>query len=341
MSRIAYTGWSTTGLLAKIARDAMLPANQNTFTTDDRIAFLNDEASNTVVPFIVGLDANYFLKTVLMSVSASNSTALGLGSAASQGSNVAYQLPTDAIGKKLGDVAVITSNGNMITLPQVTSWQAGAPGGIANGVWVEGDVLYLFPASRFNAMMSLQLIYPATPLKLCDDTGTPTSGEATSASITAVNTTTGEITLAVLPASWGIGTEVNFVKGTPQFATAGVGSPAITALGVSSVTVDPATLLNATGSVAVEAGDWVADVGYAPFLQMPQEAVNLVAQSAVVRLLQALADDNGWQRAQAKYDKMEAAAIKIFTPRVNDSPKVLSTMGRGIASWRRYGPWIT
>lgn len=349
MSRIRYTNWSTSGLLATVQRDALLPNNQNTYSSADMLTFLDQSASNIVVPFLTGLDQNYFLKTSLVTVQASQSRALSTGAASQFGSNPAYALPTDAVGKKLFDVAVIGTGGGICVLPQVTPFQAGTAGPLGAGFWVEGDQLFLFPANRFTTAQVIQIIYPAVPLKLCDDTGAPTTAEGvydaglpTSAQITAVDTTTGEVTLAVLPASWVMDTEVNFVKGTPQFATTGTGSPALVSGsgGPLSIFVDPATLFDPAGNVAVAAGDWVADAGYAPFLQMPQEAVNMVTQAAVVRLLQGLADDAGAQRAQGMYDRMEAASRQIFSPRVNDAPKVLSTYGRGVGAWRLYGPWV-
>jgi hypothetical protein len=340
---IRHAEWSTSGLIASVGRNGLLPFNQATFTQPDVIAMLNEEAQSTVVPLIIGMDANYFFGTVQVPIIQSNSRALtGVGVAASYGGNVGYALPPDAVGKKLHDVSVITSNGTMVNVPQLTAWRAGAPGYQRFGCFIEGDAIYFFPAQTFNGMQSIQLIYHRAVLALCDDTGGTASwyvaGSPTSQQVASVNYTTGVITFTgSTPASWVVGTPLNFVIGTPQFATEG--QAVVTAYGPSTVTVAPASLVGPYASVTLNPGDWVADQGYSPFLQLPAEARNLVTQAAIVKIMQALKDD-GWQVNKAKYDEMASAASLIFSPRIDDSPKLFTSAGRGIGSFQRFGPWI-
>lgn len=336
MSTIRHRAWSATGLLEAIADNALLPQNQQTFTPDVLLAMLNVEMESRVVPHILGLDANFFLKTAFIDTIQSNSTALGPGITQTLGSNVPYQLPADAVGKKLQNVSAISQNGAPVNLPLLTTWQVSSPTVYAQGAFVEGDVLYLFPAQSFTSIQHVQIVYPAAPLSVCNDTGIASTGKPSSAEVTAVDYVTGAVTLAALPTSFAVDAEVNFVGGDPQFQTKA--ESVITAIVGLQITVDPAVLTDPFSRPTVVPGDWAADLGYSPFCQMPAEARNLVVQATVVKLLRALKDD-GAKVAKADYDEMLISAYKLFTPRINDSPKVISSFGRGIGAWGRRG-WL-
>lgn len=336
MSVLRHRAWSSTGLLGAIADNALLPASQQTFTSTVLLKMLNVESESRVIPYILALDSNYFLKTAFIDTIQSNSTAIGPGIAQTLGSNVAYQLPADAIGKKLQNVSAISQNGAPVNLPLLTTWQVSSPTVYAQGAYVEADVLYLFPAQSFTNIQHVQIVYPAAPLSVCDDTGIVTPGQPSSAEVTAVDYTTGEVTLAALPTSFDIDAEVNFVGKDPQFQTKA--ETAVTTIAGLVITVDPTVLTDPFNRPTVVAGDWVANLGYSPFLQMPAEARNLVVQATVVKLLRALKDE-GAEVALKDYNEMLKSANKLFTPRINDSPKVISSFGRGIGAWGRRG-WL-
>lgn len=295
---------------------------------------MDEETSNTVVPFIMGLDEGYFNQTALIPIVQSNSIALSTGFGGTAGDNVAYQIPANAAGKKLYDVSVLTADGSMVALPLVSPWQVGRPTISKWGCWIEDDKLYLFPAGQFNTYSYIQLVYPAAPLALCDDTGTAGLTLPNAAQVSAVNSVSGAVTVTpTLPASFTVGADLNFVRQTPTFPTTIAAT--ILTIGGSQFTINPALLTDAYGRPTVAVGDWVANLGYSPFLQLPAEGRNLVTQATIVKVLQALKDD-GWKDAQTKYQAMELAAHKLFSPRINDSPKVLSSFGTGVGAWRRY-----
>jgi hypothetical protein len=206
------------------------------------------------------------------------------------------------------------------------------------GFWVQGDVLFLYPAAAFSAQASIQLVYPSAPLALCDDTGVPPPGAASAAQVGAVNASSGLITLVnVNPSSFTVGSDVNFVSGNPQFATNAYST--ITATTGLTITVAAAALTDSYGRPTVNPGDWVANAGYSPFLQLPVEARNMVTEAAIVKALRAMNDD-GAAVAKASYDEMERAGLKLFAARVDDAPKTISTYGRGVGAIRRFRGWM-
>lgn len=336
MSTIRNATFSTSGLIESVQENALLPQNQMTFTQANFIALLNVEAESRIVPYILTRDANYFLKTVQLPIVPTTSQALSTGLAGGQGPNASYQLPPDAIGKKLTNVSVVNSNGGIVSLPLLTTYQVSSPGAYSVGFWLEGDLLYLYPAQQFLNQQFIEITYPGAPLQLCDDTGSAPLGSASSAAVTAINYTTGLITLTSVPASLIVGADINFVSQTPQFRTLCAATVLTTAS--NQITIDPTVLMDTFQRPTVIVGDWVANLGYSPFLQMPGEARNLVVQATVVKVLRAL-KDSGSKEAKDDYNELLVAAEGLFTPRVNDSPKVLATYGRGIAAYRRFNGW--
>lgn len=345
MSTLRHTAWSSSGLIQSIQRNTLLPASQATYTQADMLALLNEALQSEVIPYILSLAENYFVTTVQIPIIQSSSTAYVQASAGSAGPNVAYQLPPDAIGKKLVNVSVVTAQGIMLTLPQVTPWQIGSQVSYTTGCFTQGDLLYLFPAAAYSSLVTIQLTYPQAPLALCDDTGTPAAGEPSSAEVgnVAVDTfgkPTGVITVnGTLPSSFTVGAVVNFVSGQPQFRT--TAAAAITNISGFQLTVDPVVLTDAQGRATVNVGDWVANVGYAPFLQLPVEARNLVTQAAIVKILEGLGDNKS-ATADGRYKAMKLAAASLLSPRIDDSPKTLTSSNRGIgASWSQRFRWGT
>lgn len=339
MSFIPHSEWQFSGLVASINNNALLPAAQQTFTPAVMLQMLNEACQSRVVPLIVGFAANYFLRTVNVAIISNSSRALTVGTTGTSGSNVGYPLPADAIGKKLSDVSVVNSNGTAITLPMVTRWQAGSMGSYAQGCFVDGDVLYLYPAYKFSSYSTIQIQYFASPMALCDDTGLLAASVASSAAVVSVNATTGAVQLSggAVPASFTVGAAVNFIGGTPQFTTNAVTT--LTTVSGNTVFVPPAVLTDAFGRPTVNVGDWLANAGYSPFLQLPVEARNLVTQAAIVKLLSALKDLDGKNDAEKDYQTMAADSAKIFTPRIDDSPKVITSRGQGIGAYGAGRAW--
>lgn len=351
---LQHQEWSTSGLIASISRNAFLPANQNTFSQADFIAIMNEELQSRVIPYILDLNENYFYTTVQVATLGSSSKALSVGSAPQGGSNVGYPLPADAIGKRLIDVSAVLASGATRALPMVTDWQAGSPGSYKFGCYIggqNGDYLYLYPAEAFATVSYISITYPQAPLALCDDTAgvssNYTAGTATSAGVSGISTSDGTISLmngsglplGSLPSTFVIGANVNFIAGTPQFATevvATISNVGGLLFGNQFQIANPSALTDSWGRPTVNVGDWAANAGYSPFLQVPAEIRNLVVQAAVVRCMQAMGGDQ-WQAAETKMQQMLQSMTALLKPRISDSPKVLTSGNRGIGAWGRRG----
>lgn len=94
MASSVKAGLTTAALLKSIKRRAMIPDNQNTFTDQDFIDFLNEEMMIGMVPSILQLKEEYFIFRQVIPLIAEKSN---------------YSVPERALGSKLREVCFIDS----------------------------------------------------------------------------------------------------------------------------------------------------------------------------------------------------------------------------------------
>lgn len=309
---------STSYLIASVQRNGLLPAVQQTFEPADYLVMLNEALRSVIVPRLLSVDENYLLKQVTYPIVQSTAvTSFG---------GPSYPVPTDAIGMKLKNVIVVDPNGNERELPQLQLAQiASLQNSASAGFFIRDQQIFLYPPASYSPAQTLELYYFRRPLTLCDDTGALTP---TGVQITGVNVSTGVITMGVTPPAFQAnGTSVNFIQGSSAYSTELTTN--ITSYAANTITVNPSVLVDLFGNQLVNVGDWVANAGYSPFAQIPDECQDLLTQATIVKVLKALGDDR-WQAAEAEYQAIANGIFKIISPRVDDSPKILTSNGRGI-----------
>lgn len=335
------------GLLRSLARNGLLPAQQSLFPTLDFMEMLGEETLSRVVPFIVSLNEGYFLKSIWYSIIPSNSqllsTSPGTGGFAGSPSP-RYNFPPDAVGRRLHDVSVFWGNSpRQESLVQVTDYQAGHMHNRGRGVYVDGDQFTLYPAVDFQNATNMRLSYRGQPLPLCDDSGTRTDGPTGAQIQTLVfldaTDSTPALYQAIMPAAaaaiatWPAEYPVNVIGGDPGFATQAT---------ISTYSVDGAGTLfflasdlqDAYGQPLAAVNDWVADAGYSPVLQVPREAAQMAIYAVLSKALKAMGNEQ-YAVHEKTYLDLQEAAKTTFAPRIDDSPKILSSARRG-----RGGGWF-
>ena len=96
--------FTTNELIESIKTRAMIPENQVTFKEEDFLRFANEELDLGVVPFVMGLHEDYFLKVEKITL-------------VSQQDN--YPVPYRAIGNKAREVAYQDTNNNIFEMSRV------------------------------------------------------------------------------------------------------------------------------------------------------------------------------------------------------------------------------
>lgn len=120
-------------------------------------------------------------------------------------------------------------------------------------------------------------------------------------------------------------TSLDVIKGTPGFESLRFNETTYTPVGLTVGNMG-------TDIAGVEVGDWVAPSGQSPVIQLPQEFHQVLAQRTIVKCLDSIGDDAGFQRASAKAQEMQTAALDLIAERDDGEPEKLRM--------DVYSPWI-
>lgn len=306
--------YTTSGLVANIKRRVTVPTSQNLFQPEDIVAFANDELQSFIVPLIMSVREEHFVAVYEVSVEANQQY---------------YEIPGDAIGMKLRAVDVINDQSNNTIWsslarlePEDVSgnyWDYGQP----TGFYLQGNSVVLYPIPQSGGTLRLTYFKRCSELVYVNKAGL----------VSNVDTNTNEVTLSTVPAGWVVGTLVDVVNPNPPFNTPK------TQLEITAVNGFTVTLSDVTGIVN---GYWVCLTGETVVAYIPVECQNVLAQAAACKLLEALGDSEGLKRSQAKLEEIIKQMMTILNPRVDGSPKKITSHGNGLAEWNRINvrrPW--
>lgn len=301
--------YDTTGyLLPSVKQRGLVPTAQSTFLTADILRILNEEQLSSVVPLLLGVREEYFVKDV--------DTALVAGTSE-------YAIPTRAMGGQLRDVVVLQADGTTRNLerqyPEAVvgaSTDRGAP----HSFTLRGNTLVVLPtpiAPGETLRMSIQ----QRPGYLVETVATAT--------VTSINTGTGVVTASGgVPSSMSTTSPVDFVRAKPGFECLGQD---VTPTGKAATTLTIA-LASLPSSLAV--GDYVCLAGEAPVAQLPVELHPVLVLRGVSVLLKASGDMEGSAAALKEAQEKEGKALTLLSERVKGEQRKISN---GFAKWR--GAW--
>jgi hypothetical protein len=285
--------FTSTGLIAQIKRRALIPTSQNLFTDSDLIAMLNEELQNRVIPYILAVREDYFLT---------------YNEYTQNGSTTEIDIPKNAIGNKINQVNIYTASSDdsfFASVPRLTVSQINDYYG---GYYIQGSKIKIFPQAITSGQ--LRIYYYRRPSEIVATSRT--------AIISTVNTNTSIVCSTNLPSNITTGSNIDIVSNEQPWDT-------ITER--TAGTVLNATL-DLTDTTDIETGFYVASRGESPFAQIPQDTIPLLIQAVVVRMMEYMGDNNGFQSAVLTYAQMESDNRNLITPRVDAQPKKISAHRR-------------
>jgi hypothetical protein len=285
--------FTSTGLIAQIKRRALIPTSQNLFTDSDLIAMLNEELQNRVIPYILAVREDYFLT---------------YNEYTQNGSTTEIDIPKNAIGNKINQVNIYTASSDdsfFASVPRLTVSQINDYYG---GYYIQGSKIKIFPQAITSGQ--LRIYYYRRPSEIVATSRT--------AIISTVNTNTSIVCSTNLPANITTGSSIDIVSNEQPWDTI----TERTAGTVLSATLD------LTDTTDIETGFYVASRGESPFAQIPQDTIPLLIQAVVVRMMEYMGDNNGFQSAILTYAQMESDNRNLITPRVDAQPKKISAHRR-------------
>lgn len=316
MTSSIKAGLNTSALLKSIKRRALVPDNQNTFTDQDFIDLMNEEMMIGLVPSILQMKEEYFIFRQVVPLVSDKSN---------------YPVPERALANKLREVCyrdttnLATGNEYEMTQVAIDDRYTGLSNGTGSSdftgfrrFYMMGSDLVLHPSVGPNPTGALAFYYYLRPNTIVKD--------ASVATVTAINRTTGDITLSSLPSGYTV-----YVSGTNNtvptlFDFVKAKSPHnILNIDLPIVSINTSTkVININPSLIpkdLEIGDFMPLAGQSPIPNIPTELHMVLAQRVAQRVLEALGDTEGLNNATAKVAEMEAKLTTMMDNRVEGSPR--------------------
>jgi hypothetical protein len=280
------------------------------FSPTEILSFANNEQLN-VCKDIISVRQDFLVETATVAVtSVSNS----------------FRIPPRALGGKVRDIVIQLNPGSFNTPGQyVAVPRIDISDRFANpvGYFYQGNSIVMWNVSPAISSPSAVVLvsYYARPGLLI-----PTGSALL---VTTVDATNGAVTGS--GATMVGNTTLDIIKGSPGFES----------LRYNETTYVPAGLT--VGSIGqdiagVEVGDWVSPSGYSPVIQLPLEFHQVLAQRTIVKALDSIGDEAGFQRAQAKATEMQGAALELIAERDDGTPEKLRM--DVFSPWVRQNRWV-
>lgn len=305
--------YSVNSLLTSVKIRTMNASNQNLFTDADMVRIASEELQQTVLPFIESVKGEYYVTN--------KDTTFVQG-------QTSYVLPTRATGSKLRDVMLLDQQNNWVNLPNIPTEDLKA-------TWAYSPYMFGFYPQDNNIILVfgnligsgsynfVRMRYFRRPNTLCV-TAASDADTANAGQITAINTSTNEVTLNFVPSSWTTSTLFDVINSMPPFQSRG----------------DDQTITNISGFIVtfttlpdgISVGDWVSEANFSPIMQIPVEAIRWLETLTSARILQ-YSGDPAFQVFQQQSDQNKKDLIQIINPRVDGSPAKIPQRNNLFGGW--------
>ena len=285
---------TSSSLIESVKRRGLIPSSQSTFTDDDFLAIANEELTIGLVPSILEVFEEFYVKAEEVPIVASTAE---------------YPIPYRAIGGKLRDLMFKDDNGNVREMTRIPPenlpyFQSVATTSIYNVFYVRGNSIILVPEVSATPVGRLLMTYYIRPNKLVK--------ESRIAIITGIDFNSGDITVDKVPANIKSGSLVDFLEVKSGHKTKAFDK---TTSGVSStsktISFSPADIPK-----DLLIGDHIATAEECMIPQCPSDLHGVLAQRATARILDALGDAAGLASANAKLQEMESKTFDLIDNRV-------------------------
>lgn len=172
-------------LISAVKRRAVVPSNQGLYNDNDFAEFINDEMQQTVVPLIMSVREDYFIKGVDLVVE-----------------NNEFEIPPDAIGMKVRNIGK-TFGKNFVDFPRLTFSEYNKQGFVVEGNTIKcfGNVDGLMRVYYFKRPLQLKIISNQTQ------------------QIKAVDKNTNTISIGGVNQGWNTSTELNIIQSFQPFGS--------------------------------------------------------------------------------------------------------------------------
>lgn len=293
-------------LIDSIKVRAMIPDNQVTFSNDDFLRFATEEVQNSMFGEILRHHEDFFLY---------------IDSVEIQPNQNRYRIPARAGGVRLRDVQFRDNSGNLYEMTRIEVQDAvhynnSTVGDNAYAFYIQNNQVVLQPEIRGTIPDGeLVFYFYMRPNDIV--------AESRGATITNINTTTGEITVGALPTD---SLNNQLFSSSTKLDLLSQDSPHVCeAFDITPLSVSPATnTITFTASdlpATLQVGDFVNLAGESFVPQIPAEQHMQLAMRVALRCMTALGDLQGYQNLKDELDETKRNTTAIIDNRVEGAPR--------------------
>ncbi len=276
--------FTTTTLIDRIKRNAAIPEGQPGFTDQRLIDMLDDEMVSIIVPLLLTYQEEYYVTSKDFTI---------------DGVKSEFIIPRRAVGSKLREVKLVDKTKpdvDQINLPRISLSDIERHN---FGFYIRRNFLVLLQP-EVHKSVDLRLYFFNRPGKLVKENLT--------AKITNIDTGTKIITMAAVPSTWTTSTLLDMGQGSSPFSGLAID---ITITAITSTTVTVSSI-----PTDLAAGDYLSEAEESSIPNTPQEMHLLLCQGVIVKVLEALGDQNGLKMAIRKYEEIKESINTLLSPRV-------------------------
>lgn len=282
-------------LIEGVKRRITMPSNQALLQNADILAMADDVVESRLVPIFLAAREDFFV--ISDTVSLVNGTS-------------SYDIPYRAIGRALRDLkminpALVRRDLNKIALEDEHYYSVAS---VPHSFYFKADKLVLVPPVGVDGYV-LERWYNLMPSKLLalSDVSTVTS---------VVGTT---VNVNIVPSALATGVTVDFIQGQS--------GNTILAMDKAIVGASATSISFASGDIpsALTVGDYIAQAGYSPVIQLPDAAYALLETYTAQRCLNSISDFDGAKSLESDISEELKFLKMVIEPRVQgESTKILN-----------------
>lgn len=309
---------TTDDILASVKRRSLIPISQQTFQDADLVSLLNEELYIGLVPEILSVREDYFLRVYSYPIQASISK---------------YAIPERSIGNAIKDVFFLDLNQNRRTLPRtkVHDLEILSPdNNDPDRILLRGDEIILIPTPGAGAGGYLEIYTLERPNQLVLTSAV--------AKITAIASLSGTTTFTVdtnLTGTLAAASKADVYSGRNPCRNyfQDIAVTAITSTTIAFATTD---VDDEAGSVQPIVGDYISVAQQAHVPQIPSELHPILPEMVICRTLEALGDGQKLQMAMAKLTETKKSALKMISNRIEGASQHIINRKGMLNSMRYY-----
>lgn len=299
--------YTTDEIIRKVRQYASIPKSSAILSDNDIIDLCTNEMHNYLVPKIMSVREDYFVKFNDYNVSDYR-----------QNQSLTIPIPYDAVGSKLRDVAIKEGN-KLKPIPRIYIENLYDYTTAYSGYYIENSDVKFTPYDMPVSTIRMYYIQRPNDLVLSSRGGMVREVRENN-----------QIVLSRTPSNFSVGDSVNIIKERQPFNL----------YKTATIVTINGTLITLDDNTDIQTNSWVTNEGESVVPQLPVEAHAVLIQMGVCKALEAMGDMNNLQIANEKLVRDLESLFVYISPRVDSSPTKIVPSSHSITNynqtWGRY-----